>query len=145
MKINFRGVCQLKYHHKFIIKEGEPFFYYELLVLCSLAWPDHYFYRALSASDNACVKKEVWPRKTRYRVGQKFGKFTKLPNFICQKFCNSITIINNLMFSPNFILPNWFFTFSSNFSLTKLLSYSYVQCVYYNNRLNMYKFPFSTS
>ena len=85
MKINFRGVCQLKYHHKFIIKEGEPFFYYELLVPCNLAWPDHYFYRALSASDNACIKKEVWPCKTRYHVGQKFGKVYRIAKLYFSK------------------------------------------------------------
>ena len=47
--------------------------------------------------------------------------FTKLPNFIHQTFCNSTTIISILIFWPNFILIFYIFT---NFSLTKLLSYT---------------------
>ena len=44
---------------------------------------------------------------------------TKLSNFICQASYNSATIISIL----TIILPNKFFMFSPNFSLTKLLSY----------------------
>ena len=46
--------------------------------------------------------------------------FAKPPNFICQTFCNSTTIISIL----TLFCQIDFFTFSPNFSLAKLLSYT---------------------
>ena len=39
----------------------------------------------------------IWDKSL---VREMFGNFTKLPNFICQTFWNSTTIICIVMFSP---------------------------------------------
>ena len=56
------------------------------------------------------------------------ANFTKSPNFICQTSYNSTTTVSILTFSPNFICQIDIFTFSPNFSPTKLLSYTVCNC-----------------